>query len=258
MPEILIDVLQATAWPMTPPKPYSSFHLLLTAAGLSFAFLSARFLGRRGNGCQKKAIRILFACGMLLALMEAYKQCFLYYLNGFRYNWWYFPFQLCSTPMYLCLLLPLAKKESTRTILASFLQDFGILGAIFALAFPPGFLYPYWTLTLHGFFWHFLLFFICLFCGFSGLSAQGNRDWMAEIPLFLACCLIALFINTVTGPQANADMFYISPYHPSVQPVFRQISLALGIFPGILVYLAAILLGSRTVHEIMKKVVHSA
>ena len=129
MPEILIDVLQATAWPMTPPKPYSSFHLLLTAAGLSFAFLSARFLGRRGNGCQKKAIRILFVCGMLLALMEAYKQCFLYYLNGFRYNWWYFPFQLCSTPMYLCLLLPLAKKESTRTILASFLQDFGLLDA---------------------------------------------------------------------------------------------------------------------------------
>lgn len=258
MPEILITFLQATAWTMTPPKPYSPFHLLLTAAGLSFSFLAARFLGRRVNGCQKKAIRILFACGLVLALMEVYKQCFLYYLNGFHYNWWYFPFQLCSTPMYLCLLLPLTSGKPACTILASFLQDFGILGAVFALAFPPGFLYPYWTLTLHGFFWHFLLFFIGIFCGFSGLSAQGNRDWAAEIPIFLTCCLMALFINAVTGPEANADMFYISPYHPSVQPVFHQISLYIGIFPGILVYLAAILLGSRVVHEIMKKILRSA
>ena len=48
-------------------------------------------------------------------------------------------------------------------------------------------------------------------------------------------------------------MFYISPYHPSVQPIFRQIAEALGIFPGILIYLAAVLAGSRLTHKIWEQ-----
>ena len=51
--------------------------------------------------------RILFCCGLFLSASELYKQLFLYYMiNQGRYDWWYFPFQLCSLPMYFCLLLP--------------------------------------------------------------------------------------------------------------------------------------------------------
>lgn len=163
MPEIFIRLIEAAAWPMAAPKPYSPFHLLLTAAGLAAALLSAIALGKSfrkkpRKELEKSSRRLLFACGLVLMFMEAYKQCFLFYLNGFHYNWWYFPFQLCSVPMYLCLSFPRIKTAERRTVLASFLQDFGVLGAVFALAYPPGLMYPYWTLTLHSFIWHFLLF----------------------------------------------------------------------------------------------------
>ena len=46
MPEIFIRLIEATAWPMAAPKPYSPFHLLLTAAGLAAALLSAIALGK--------------------------------------------------------------------------------------------------------------------------------------------------------------------------------------------------------------------
>ena len=258
MPEIFIRLIEATAWPMAAPKPYSPFHLLLTAAGLAAALLSAIALGKSfrkktQKELEKSSRRLLFACSLVLMFMEAYKQCFLFYLNGFHYNWWYFPFQLCSVPMYLCLSFPLIKKAERRTVLASFLQDFGVLGAVFALAYPPGLMYPYWTLTLHSFIWHFLLFFIGTFCAVSGLSDRSSSGWRKELPLFFACCAAALAINTAAGPEANADMFYISPYHPSVQPVFRQIAETLGIFPGILIYLAAVLAGSRLTHKIWEQ-----
>ena len=46
MPEIFIRLIEATTWPMAAPKPYSPFHLLLTAAGLAAALLSAIALGK--------------------------------------------------------------------------------------------------------------------------------------------------------------------------------------------------------------------
>ncbi len=46
-------------------------------------------------------------CGILMLLSELWKQWRLtYILNHRQYNWWYFPFQLCSIPMYLCLVIP--------------------------------------------------------------------------------------------------------------------------------------------------------
>ena len=105
--------------------------------------------------------RVLFFCGVILALMELYKQAFLYFIEfDGRYDWWYFPFQLCSIPMYLCLAVPFLRSRRALRRIATFLQDFGLLGGIMALAVPPGLMHPYWTMTLHGFIWHFILLFL--------------------------------------------------------------------------------------------------
>lgn len=49
-----------------------------------------------------KSLWIMNLCGIILAFGELYKQLFLYVIvNHGKYDWWYFPFQLCSTPMYL-------------------------------------------------------------------------------------------------------------------------------------------------------------
>ena len=93
-----------TAWPMEMQAPGSAFHLLLSLAGIACAVLAAMFLADRKN---LRPENVLFSCGLLLAFFELYKQGFLYFVvNGRCYNWWYFPFQLCSIPMYLCLAYP--------------------------------------------------------------------------------------------------------------------------------------------------------
>ena len=144
-----------TAWPMEMQAPGSAFHLLLSLAGIACAVLAAMFLAGRKN---LRPENVLFSCGLLLAFFELYKQGFLYFVvNGRCYNWWYFPFQLCSIPMYLCLPYPFLARPHTSSgkhgvfntrgsgaaapILATFLQDFGLLGGFMALAFAEGFLY---------------------------------------------------------------------------------------------------------------------
>ena len=166
---VLKDVLSLTAWEMETPKPYSAFHLALCAAGIPLAVLAARRLAKK-RGAAPKAV--LFSCGLFLLFLELYKQAFLFFIEfDGHFNWWYFPFQLCSIPMYLCLLYPQSGKYSA--VFSTFIQDFGLLGGIMALAVPAGLMHPYWTMTLHGFLWHFLLIFLGLYCGMSGLSSPS-------------------------------------------------------------------------------------
>ena len=247
-------ILQMTAWPMTPPTPYSAFHILLAISGTGAAVIGAVCCRRKMHRAARPEEffrRVLFVMGLILMLMELYKQVFLYLIefNG-HFDWWYFPFQLCSVPMYLCLAVPLLRKEKHMGIVAAFLQDFGLLGGIMALAVPPGLMHPYWSMTMHGFLWHFILLFLGLFCHMSGRVGRRAADYARVLPLFLFCCGLAVLINVLAGPTGDADMFYLSPYHLSNQPVFHEISAAAGILPANLLYVAAMALGGFLVHEI--------
>lgn len=284
MPVIPDVFFAATAWPMDAVAPYSFFHIALTLAGTLLAALLAWVMAKAKGPASS---RILSACGLLLAVAEVYKQGFLYTIvYDHHYEWWFFPFQLCSIPMYLCLAYPLlgiarvretalsprrypvktdpaghralcpkdgSPSPAQRTV-ATFLQDFGLLGGIMALAVPDGFLHPYWTLTLHGFFWHFMLLFLGLYCGQKGLTDQTGRGFLKTLPLYLFCCAIACKINALVQatiyPADYADLFYINCALPSEQPVFRQISFKLGNVWGHLAYIAATCTGARLIHQI--------
>lgn len=242
----LTSWLSKTAWTMEPPRPYSVFHLSITVAGIILAMWAAHALVSR----RIPAIRILFSCGIFLAVTEIYKQLFLYeVVYAESYNWWYFPFQLCSIPMYLCLLLPFIKKHAKVTVaVCTFLADFSLLGGIMALAEPSGLMHPYWTLTLHGLLWHVMLIFIGLFTAMSGLSGRLKKDFLKTLPLLAVFCLIATIINVAA--KGVADMFYISPYYPVTQVVFDRISLRLGTYAGIAVYLVSLIAGGFICHMI--------
>ncbi len=247
------DFLEKTAWPMNPPLPYSMFHILFLAVGLTLAVLLAYITSK----CiQKKHLpRLLFVCGLVLAGTEVYKQLFLYYVvNEQSYNWWYFPFQLCSLPMYFCLVLPFVPGKKGQTILCTFMQDFNLLGGVMALAEPSGLFHSYWLLTLHGLIWHLLLVYIGLVIAFSQLSDVTIKGFVKTIPLFLLCCFIASIINRTAKPLGQADMFYISPYYPSAQIVFHEIAVALGIGMGNLVYLLATCFGGFVFHCIFNRI----
>lgn len=241
-----------TAWIMEPPQPYSAFHICFTAVGIIIAVLAAYGFSRRTE--RINSTRLLFFCGLLLAASELYKQFFLYYVvNRETYDWWYFPFQLCSLPIYFCLLLPLLKNRELKVIVLTFMQDFNLLGGIMALAEPSGLLHPYWFLTLHGLTWHILLIFIGLFIGFSHESDLSLTGYVKTLPLFAVCCSIAAIINVSAKPLGQADMFYISPYYPNNQVVFYDISQRLGIIPGHALYLCSICLGGLLFHLIFMR-----
>ena len=251
----LQSILRMTAWPMTPPVPYSAFHILLTLFGAGLAFSFARVFGKkiRSMASPEPYFRhILFSCGVFLALMELYKQAFLYVIEfQGHFDWWYFPFQLCSLPMYLCLLLPFVPHKY-QCIFCTFMYNYNLLGAVMVFVDPSGLMHPYWTLTLHGFIWHILLIFIGLLIAFSRMVLPTAKGFWQSTAVFAVGCVIATIINVTSHPYGNADMFYITPYYATTQIVYSQIAAKFGIFAGNAVYVLSIILGAWLLHLVFQ------
>ena len=244
------DWLIKTAWPMTPPLPFSAFHICFSLFGLSAAFTLA-WLCRRLP--QAYRVRLLFFLGILLALSECYKQMFLYYIvNGRKYDWWYFPFQLCSMPIYLCLLLP-GLKKGRRTVV-TFLADFALLGGIAVYLDPSDMLSPSVFLTLFSFLWHDLLIIIGILCGTSDAMQEDFRGALKMLGLFGLLAGIAEMLNVTLSRYGELSMFYLSPKLANTQLGFREIARLWGIPAGNFCYFLAMIAGGLLIHTLWRRI----
>ena len=65
-----------------------------------------------GGNHEKIITSFFFLWGIIMLVSEIWKQYTLTFVLGQgHYNLWYLPFQLCSIPMYVCLLIPWVKKS---------------------------------------------------------------------------------------------------------------------------------------------------
>ncbi|MBO5041529.1 MAG: YwaF family protein [Clostridia bacterium] len=235
--------IEATAWTMEKPKAYGAFHLIFTFVGLAVCILLAYVLrktGKRGNRI------ILTSVGVFLLLTEIYKQLFYYYHIGEgSYQWWIFPFQLCSVPMYLCLIAPWLKEGKVQAAMYHFMTTFNLLGGIMAFAEPSGIIHGYWTLTLHAFVWHMILIFVGLYLIASGRGAKTVKDYLSSVVLFLVLAVIAFVINLLFWDVSGGSikMFYVGP---AISPlaVFKDIATNCGWYVNTPIYLVAVSLGA--------------
>ena len=199
--------------------------------------------------------KIFFCCGLLMLLTEIWKQwCLTYYLGGGQYNWWYFPFQLCSIPMYACLLLSFISSIKIRRALITFLMDYGLLAGIFTFFDTSGLHHPYLLLTLHSYAWHILLLLLGVYTGYMNMREVSIRDFAGSTAVYLSCCLIATLCNLAFYPYGTINMFYISPHYQMTQKVFRHIALLLGNNAGIAVYICATVTGACLIHLLWMRI----
>ena len=252
--------------------------MLIFLPGFALSVLAAVFCSRLPYKKQESLLNIL---AVLLPLSEFWKQLLLTYIHEGTYQLWYFPFQLCSMPLYLLplrQLLSARRKTQTRRrtqtsrktlthrrtvqTLTDFLADFGLLAGIFAFADQTGMHYSLSVLTLHSYLWHFIMIFLGLFLILSERRGRYSRlcgteqklpclrSFLPAAALFLLLAAIAELLNFLLHTKGHIDMFYISPYYPNGQIVFHQISLVIGTFSGNCLYLASVLLGGFIIHMI--------
>ncbi len=234
------------------PTQFGTLHLGILA-GVVLIAAGLVFLLRKQP--EERLVRIIAILGALMLLAEIWKQWFVrryVYPNGAT---WFFPWQLCSIAMYASFLLFFLRGKARDAVLV-FLGSFSFLAAVVALLVPGDMLRPQIPLFCHSFAYHCVMVAESIAAICILVRREQKPPFSPALVLFLATAAVSEIVNVVCHSffgdrKPVANMFNITPYHPSTQPVFHQIAVSLGILPEIIIYLAVIVLASWGIYKLI-------
>lgn len=243
----LENVLRVLDTKMTQPTLYGWFHvvsLLLTVAATAA-------LCRFGKGLNKP--KVVLVTAILVTLLEIYKQInySFSYTEGIRfdYQWYAFPFQFCSTPMYVGLLAGLTRKGKLHHAACAYLATYAVFAGVCVMLYPSTVFIRTVGVNLQTMICHGSMIVIGVYLLYTGYVRLTHRTIFKAIPVFAVCVAIACAMNETayrTGllERETFDMFFISPYAAPSLPVY---SLVQGVVPFpwcLVIYVAAFTLAA--------------
>ena len=209
-----IRILQFT---MNKPDMYGVFHIMSL---ISVILLSIILIKHAKN--KKKTI---FIMSSIMLMFEVYKQLsFSYNDFSWSYSWYAFPYQFCSTPMYVGFLYSLIKNKKVSEYLECFLMTYALSAGVCVMLYPSTVfvreaMINIQTMIHHGF---------MVVMGLYLLFKENNikHIYNKAFTVFFLLSSIAIISNIITyyvGIDNGLELFYISPFHNSTLPIFSII-----------------------------------
>lgn len=235
---------------MEQPGLYGWFHLLcliLTAA------VTVWLCVRHRTAPPEKIRRLVLVTAIVVAVLEVYKQINFgfSYTDGitFDYAWYAFPFQFCSTPMYVGLLAGLTQKGKVHTAACAYLATYAVFAGICVMLYPSTVFVDVIGINIQTMVCHGSMIVIGIYLLCSGYVKLEHKTIFKAMPVFGICVLLAAGMNEiahVTGllETDTFDMFFISPYCEPSLPVY---SLVQGVVPfpwSLVIYIAGFTLAA--------------
>ena len=239
----IIDLLHLE---MNVPKPYGIFHI----SCLLLVFLSILILNKRKTSIHK----VILFYGTIAFALELLKQIsWSIYIDEsiiFDYQWYAFPFQFCSTPIYICLFLLLIKNKNLKTALYSYLAYFTILGSITTMLYPASCFVSDILVNIHTMWLHGGSLVVSIYIL---MNKNIKLDYRKGFYVFIFMLMIANILNIVMYNSSllngeTFNMFYISPYFECTLPIFDIIYKSMNYFVFLFIYIMAIYLGSKIIY----------
>lgn len=234
--DILIKIYSFLAFQATAPVMFGIFHLLFLVL---IAILTIFICKKYALASEKTERTIAFSAWLIFLILEFYKQIVESFSLSestlvFSYNWGYFPFQLCSSPLYVLPFIAFLPSGKLREAFVSFASTV-ILFAGLAVSIYPGNVFVetlglnFQTLLWHGSqVWLGAYFLTRRFA--QDETPKKKAFFCAAIPIFLAFTAIAILLNVYMQNALNAkgiehqiNMFFISPYYDTIFPVLSNL-----------------------------------
>lgn len=216
---------------MIKPEMYGWFHILsLVLTGLVTVLLC-----KYSKKLQPR--KVVLVTAIVVSLLEIYKQVnySFSYTEGisFDYQWYAFPFQFCSTPMYIGLLAGLTKKGKLHDAANAYLATYAVFAGVCVMLYPSTVFISTIGINIQTMICHGSMIAIGVYLLHCGYVKIEHKTILKAIPVFAVCVALACVMNETayrTGllERETFDMFFISPYGTPSLPVY---SLVQGVVP---------------------------
>lgn len=210
------------------PTLFGWFHILAMIVAVGFGYAGV-VIGRKfkANECGDKVKLILWIIEICFVTLEVAKETF-YSVESGAYRWDMFPLQVCSI---IFLVLPVAlicKDGIVKDSVLGFIGFCSLEAAVFYLCNPTAALHAqYIWLSVHSFFWHWLMIMTGTFIivSFDLLKKNTLRIIAGSYSVWFAFAIISAIIDNianVTVPHLHIDYYHIG-YEKIVYPLLNLI-----------------------------------
>ena len=214
------------------PVSFGLYHLCcLTIVILLTIWLCIRF--RDAN--DKTVRRILCIAWACMLIAEIYKQIVfsMDVTNGiaeWSYSWYSFPYQFCSTPLYVLPLAVFCRGRIQKSALV-YLATFSLFGGLAVMIYPGDVFIRTLGVDIQTMLHHGLQVIIGIFLAVHSRKKLSLRHFLRAVPLFVVAVGIALGLNLGVyhafaardGDIPTFNMFFISPYFDCTLPIVGSV-----------------------------------
>ena len=173
---------------MTIPKPFGLFHM----SCISISILILIYFHKKKKYYGEKELKgILAIYGVVSLILEILKQliwAFNYDIEtnivSWDYEWYAFPFQLCTTPIFISIICLFLKDNKIRDSLLSYMAFITILGGITTILFPESCFTEFTLVNIHTMWLHLGSFTISVYLLMSGVVKTSMKSFKGAIFVF--------------------------------------------------------------------------
>ncbi|MGD9886345.1 MAG: hypothetical protein AB7T03_00100 [Bacilli bacterium] len=218
------------------PQPYEAFHLFFLFLTIFICIIIALKLSHSSDKQDKK---LLLFFSVLLLSFEVYKQ-FVFTIEGnvWDYQWYAFPFQFCSVPMYVAFITVFLKPGKVKNAFYNFLGTFCLFAGLAAMFYPNDVFIPTLGISIQTMVHHGSMVIIGFYCLISGRTNLHSKSIIGSAIIFTGLFFMALGMNLLFKNIGETfNMFFISPYFSCHLPVLSQIQSQFGYYAFLVTYL---------------------
>ncbi|MBQ8768359.1 MAG: YwaF family protein [Oscillospiraceae bacterium] len=241
--EFWIKVLQLLDTQMPTPGCYSLFHICFFAASILLTVYLCIF---RKNDSANRVRKVVFIASIVVLLLEVYKQInySFSYADGkitFDFQWYAFPFQFCSTPMYAGILAGLIKKGKVHNALCAYLATYAIFAGLCVMVYPGDVFIGTIGINIQTMICHGVMLPIGAYLFATGHVKLEHKTILKALCVFASAVVIAVILNEIahwSGLEETFNMFYFSPYWPPHLPVYSSVQAVVPYPLSLIIYIA--------------------
>ena len=261
--ERFVALLQAE---MTTPPSYGLFHI----TAFLLTILAAALLVWRFRDTEDKTVRrLLLTAWIVLVALEVYKQLVFSMsvsdgVAEWSYQWYAFPFQFCSSPLYVLPFAAFLKEGRAKDAVMSFLSTFALFAGLAVMIYPGDVFISMIGINIQTMVHHGSQVFIGLFMAARNRRRYSFKFLLLGVIPFVILSAIAMGLNEAVHilltnrglTDTVFNMFFISRHHDCTLPVLSSIAPMLPYPVFLMVYLVGFVLAAGIVFGLEAGCIH--